>query len=680
MTERRSHLVGRQVPLARLQASADQARAGDPRIVLIEGEPGIGKSRLVAELLSTAEPDGALVLFGACPPIAGPDLPLAPVVQALRSFARSSSPEEIAAAFGPARTPLSALVPSLATGSEIQPGSISLGLVLEHLLAVLERLSLRHELTVLVLDDIHWGGPTTWDLVAHLARNLAKARVLVIATYRREGLDGRAMQLLVELDRSPLVETLRLAGLGPLDAANLVTELRPDLPVAARDAVVARAHGNPFYVGELAAAAEQDGVPETLRATILANLEGQPEEVLRAVRAAAVVGRRADAELLIAVLGYSDDVAIAALRQAVRTGLLSVEAQEGTAGYVFPHELLREVVYAELLPGERSRLHGAVARVLSAQPDPADNRTDRAIELATHWRESGDIIRAVPALLKAADAAQAAYAFVEAHRLYEQAFASVDGGAAVPPSPKIGFRPAAPDSGPEWADIHARAAEAASLAGEPAHAIAHIDAALVIGADRSTELRWAERRARYLLEGGRESESLDAYRNLTDRTDEFAAGDRARLLVAHARALTLAGHYREAGEVAGNALQLARDAHRSTEEWQALNLVGTSHAFAGRSEEGIKAMAAARRLSQEHRTDSMIRPRPSRIGEVLGGQLSAARALDQAGHSVEALDAALEGAAQADRLGAARLAQRAGSGSGVAAVSAGAVGRGEVAR
>ena len=319
------------------------------------------------------------------------------------------------------------------------------------------------------------------------------------------------------------------------------------------------------------------------------------------------------------------------------------------------HELLREVVYAELLPGERSRLHGAVARALAAVPDPDGSKADRAIELATHWRESGDVIRAVPALLKGADAAQGAYAFVEAHRLYEQAFATMGDAAPAAPSPKIGFRPAANDSGPEWADIHARAAEAASLAGEPERAIEHVEAALGPGSvDSSASMRWKERRARYLLEAGREEESLRAYRELTDQADELPAGDRPRLLIAHARALTLTGHHREAGPIAESALGLARAAHQSAEEWQALNLVGTSRAFAGRSEEGLEALAQARRLSQERRTDSVIRPRPSRIGEMLGGQLSAARGLEQAGHTAEALDLALEGAATAGRLGATR--------------------------
>jgi DNA-binding CsgD family transcriptional regulator len=461
--------------------------------------------------------------------------------------------------------------------------------------------------------------------------------------------------LLVELRRSPLVETIELGGLSADDVAELVAGLAPDVSGANVGAIVSRAHGNPFYVQELVSAVGQGGVPESLRATLLSRLEAQPEEVLRVVRVASVIGRRADAELLIRVLGYSDDAAIKALRQAVRVGLLGVASDGSGDGYEFPHELLREVVYGELLPGERSRLHGAVARALSATPDSDVGKADRAIELATHWRESGDVIRAVPALLKAADAAQGAYAFVEAHRLYEQAFASMGGAAPEAPSPKIGFRPAAHDSGPEWGNIHARAAEAASLAGEPEQALSHIDAALAVGAaDPSVATRWTERRARYLLEAGREAESLKAYRQLTDAADALPPNDRPRLLIAHARALTLTGHYRDAGPMAETALTLARAAGQPSEESQALNLVGTSRAFAGRSEEGLEALAEARRLSQERRTDSVIHPRPSRIGEMLGGQLSAARGLEQAGRTAEALDLALEGAATADRLGATR--------------------------
>jgi DNA-binding CsgD family transcriptional regulator len=672
---RTARLIGRQDAMARLEAAAERARSGEPAIVLIEGQAGIGKSRLVAELLSAAKEQGALTLFGTCPPIAGPDLPLAPVVQALRGLARSASADEVASVIGPSRSVLSVLVPSLAAEGDAGPRrEVSLGLVFEHLLAVLERLGLRHDLVVLVLDDIHWGGPTTWDLLAHLARNLSEVRVLVLATYRRDALppDDRAARLLVELRRSPIVETIELEGLGADDASTMVAELAPDLAKPAAGAVVARANGNPYFVEELVAAAGAEGgaggsgrsanVPETLRATLLARVDAQPEEVVRVLRVASVIGRRADAELLIKVLGFADEVAIAALRHAVRVGLLEASSGPAGDGYAFAQELLREVIYAELMPGERSRLHGAVARALAAVPDPDAGRADRAIELATHWRESGDIIRAVPALLKAADAAQGAYAFIEAHRLYEQAFASSDNLVPAAPAqkPTIGFRPAsqgaASAAGHEWAEIHARAAEAASLAGEPERAIEHIDIAMGQGSvDRSPSLRWAERRARYLLEAGREAESLDAYRDLTSRPDGLPPNERPRVLVAHARALTLAGRYREAGELAEAALALARDARQASEEWQALNLVGTSRAFAGRPEEGLAALAEARGLSQQRRTDSFVHPRPSRIGEMLSGQLSAARALEQAGRTEEALDAALEGAATADRLGATGL-------------------------
>ncbi len=658
MVERISRLVGRQDALARLQAAAELAKGAEPRIVLIEGEAGIGKSRLVSELLDSGEGKGKVVLFGTCPPIAGPDLPLAPVVQALRGLGRATSPEEAATVIGPSRSVLSVLVPSLAAEGETPSAAgVSLGLVFEHLLGVLERLGVRHDLVVLVLDDIHWGGPSTWDLLAHLARNLASVRILVIATFRRDALpaDERAARLLVELHRSPLVETIELRGLGADDVAELVAALAPGLSPADARAVASRAHGNPFYVEELVAAAGIGGVPNSLRATLQARIDAQPEEVRRVLRVAAVIGRRAEAELLIRVVGYPDDLTISALRHAVRAGLLEAEGGSPGDGYAFPNELLREVVYAELLPGERSRLHGGVARALAAAPDPGGSNADRAIELATHWRESGDVIRAVPALLKAADAAQGAYAFVEAHRLYDQAFGSLEGAAPAAPSGSIGFRPAANDSGPEWAEIRARAAEAASLAGEPARAVEHIEVALVHPqTDRAVSLRWSERRARYLLEADRESEALDAYRELTARADDVPPTDRPRLLVGHARALTLAGHYREAGELAEMALGLARDARQSSEERQALNLIGTSRAFAGRSEEGLEALAEARRLSHDRRSDSVIRPRPSRIGEMLGGQLSAARALEQAGRSAEALDLAREGAATADRLGAAR--------------------------
>lgn len=655
-----SPLVGRTEELAVLRRAVGRAAGGDPRIVLIEGDAGIGKSRLIGELLVELGEQGILTLTGSCPPIGGSELPLAPLAQALRALTRSLSPDDLAATLGPSRAAIAHLVPALAS-AEVAPDSPepSVSLIFEHVLAVLERLSERHGPVVLVLEDLHWAAPSVWDLLAYLARNLQVVRVAIIATYRRGGLapGGRADALLVELQRSATVDAVAL----PLLSSDEVTELVSNLTGATTsdttmETLVRRAEGNPFFVEELTAAGAMDGafVPDSLRTTLLARIGAQPEDVQQLARLAAVIGRRVPAEILIETSGAPDDVVVPLLRGAVSAGILEHVRDETRESYVFRQGLMRDVIYADLVPGERSRLHGAVARVLAAHPELAPTTLEHAIEVATHWRESGDLIRGVPALLKAAQAAEGVYAFSEAHALFEQAFALA---ARLQPTTverrPIGFRTESRAPGKEWPDLLARAAEAASLAGEPRIAVERIEAALAqtpVG-QQPERLRWSARRARYLLEAGRSEDGLAAYEDAVRHADDSPAAERARVLVAHARALVATAQYDGGREMAERALVAARSGGHRAVEWQALNVLGTALSLRGDRTRALDVLTTAHQLSGEHSSPSMVRPRPSGIGDLLGGYFDAARTLDLTGRREEAVAAAFEGVQAAKKYG-----------------------------
>jgi DNA-binding CsgD family transcriptional regulator/tetratricopeptide (TPR) repeat protein len=664
-------LVGRDRELARLLELHQRVAAGEAATVVVQGEAGIGKSRLMAELARTAETAGSLVLSGGCPPIAGRDLPLAPLLAALRSFMRGASEADVAA-LEPARSVLGALVPSISTGGSGQstadaaaaPGApVTLGLVFEHVLGVLERLAAGRPAVVLILEDLHWAAPSTWDLVAYLTRNLVRARVLLACTYREDALlaDPRDALVLAELVRTPEVTKIRLGPLEAAEAAELAAALAPGQTAASRATLVARADGNPYLIGELAAAGGS-ALPESIRASVEARLAALPEPVLRVLRSAALIGRRFEAELLLAVVGEPPDATIAALRAAVRAGFLeSGGGPDGDAdAFVFVHEVEREVVEGGLVAGERSRLHGRIARALASR-GTEDSTPERVIELATHWRASEEPLRAVPALIRAAGTASSMYAFVEAYRLYEQAFGIAREAITRSAARGIGFRmtePAAPgqgwDSGPEWADLFARAAEAASLAGYADRAIELVDAALGHPAPPSGAVpAWTRRRARYLLEAGRTAAAVEAYEALEQATGDVQPEERTRILLAHAQALSTAGRFLESARLGESALELARTHARSL-EWQALQVVGAARVQGGETEAGLAMLGDARALAARRVMDSVIRPRASRVGEVLFSQLDAARAMASAGRGEGAMALAAESAADAARLGAVR--------------------------
>ncbi|HEY4727077.1 MAG TPA: ATP-binding protein, partial [Actinomycetes bacterium] len=189
--------VGRTEELARLAAAADRAAAGTPTAVLVGGEAGVGKTRLVGELVASARQAGATVLVGGCVELGGEGMPFAPLIEALRAFVRDLDEAELARLVpGRARAELARLLPELAapagagTGAGERPAFgghpgpwSDRGRLFELLLVLLERLGAERP-AVLVVEDLHWADRSTRELLAFLVRNLRRERVLLVATYR----------------------------------------------------------------------------------------------------------------------------------------------------------------------------------------------------------------------------------------------------------------------------------------------------------------------------------------------------------------------------------------------------------------------------------------------------------------------------------------------------------------
>jgi predicted ATPase len=398
--------VGRVEELELLEAASRRAADADPAVVLLGGEAGVGKTRLIAELTSRCA-TGTRVLVGGCVPVGDGALPYAPIVEALRALIVDLGVSAVRELVGPSWPELARLLPALGEPDHtVLPDQTAQARLFELLLGLLGRLGEQTPL-VLVVEDVHWADRSTRDLLAFLARNLRRERVLLLVTYRN---DERARQqlgpFLAELDRAGRVERIELTRLDQIQTRAQLVGILGTAPAAALvDAVFARSEGNPFFTEELLAAlrAGSGELPATVRDPLQGRIEALSESAQQVLRLAAAAGRQVPHPLLVAVAGLDEGPLNGALREAVAHQLLVMVED----GYQFRHALLREVVDAGLLPGERARLHAAYAHALTEWPElSAGSPAVAAAELAIHWDAAGEPVRALPARVDAGLAAE----------------------------------------------------------------------------------------------------------------------------------------------------------------------------------------------------------------------------------------------------------------------------------
>ncbi|GLW69279.1 helix-turn-helix transcriptional regulator [Kitasatospora phosalacinea] len=419
--------VGRGRETGLLGAALGRAGAGEPQAVLVGGEAGVGKTRLVEEFLAQAEADGAVTALGACLEVGAEGLPYAPLSAALRRLHRRLGPELDAAAAG-LEGHLARLLPDFGEADGEGNDEYGRARLFEHTARMFERLTEGRTL-VLAVEDLHWSDRSTRELLAYLVRTLHRSRVLIVATYRTDDLHRRhpLRPFLAELERLRTVQRLELERLDrPEVAAQLAGILGPDTPGRdVVDRIHRRSEGNPFFVEELATAYRSGClacVTESLRDILLVRVEALPEETQRIVRIAAEGGSRIEHALLAAVVAESgaggEDALISALRTAVGANILRPDTDG--EGYRFRHALVREAVSDDLLPGERQGINRRFATVLEADPElvRAEQRTAR---LADYWYHAHQPARALPAALDAARDARRRNAFAEQLKMLERA-------------------------------------------------------------------------------------------------------------------------------------------------------------------------------------------------------------------------------------------------------------------
>ncbi|NNU28403.1 helix-turn-helix transcriptional regulator [Isoptericola sediminis] len=575
-------LVGRRPELAALRDALDGATRGAGRCLVVAGEAGIGKTRLVEELLDGVDTGTTLVARGQCADSGAGPVPYAGLDGVLRDLVGALGEEAVLDAAGPAADALGVILPRLVT---VRPG-VDGGRVPEVLTDLLTTLCARRTVVV-VVEDLHWSDDVTRTTVARLARAAPSTHLLVLVTYRSDDV-GRRHPLrttLAELDRARLAERVEVPRLADPEVVELARAVLPDAPAGADrtgagglDELVERAEGVPFYVEELACCYDGD-IPVSLRDVLLLRYAGLSEAAQAFCRVVAAGGVRAGRDVLAAVLG---DEALEQAEPAAREAVDALVLQADPDGYRFRHALMQEAVEAELLPTERRRLHAAYAEALAT----GAATVPRLVEQADHWWHARVPDRALAAAVTGLDAAANDVAPAAAVRLGERALELWD---TVPDAADV--------TGTTHHDLLVRVAEAETVA-------THVDRALALARQALDE--WPADdpagRARTLglvavqqLRAG-DVAGLDRTREALAAAPQDDLGTLAGLLRLDARAKMLAGRFQEAVAAAGRGYEAATAAGDRSTAALLLNTSGLARLSAG-DPGGLDELEESRRLS-----------------------------------------------------------------------------------
>jgi DNA-binding CsgD family transcriptional regulator len=637
-------LVGRVEELARLGAALEQAQVSGPAAVLVAGEAGVGKTRLVQEFTTQAAATGAMVLTGGCVALTEADLPYVPVVQGLRTLLRRSQEGSVGALLVEVRAELARLLPELGKEAAEQPsagwdlGPTSQARLFAMLLRLLGGLA-EQAPVVLVVEDLHWADRSTLELLSYLLRSLQGDRLLMVGTYRNDELPRAhpVRRWLTEQQRTPHVETMELR---PLSQSEMGEQLAAILGGGATSVLVeeiwGRSAGNPFFAEELAAAAVHgtiDKLPAGLRELLVARVLDCAPVAQAVLQVAAVAGRRVNEQLLATVAALSEAELMAGLRELLERQLLVLDPDQESYG--FRHALVQEAVYAELLPGERRRLHAGLAAALRDLGKTGGSKEPiTAAEIAVHWQHAHQAALALEWSLRAAAEAERAYAFAEAWHHYERALGLWD--RVMDPQQRAGM---------DHVQVLAQAAEAAYLIEDHKRALALVELALGHVDTVAEPIRAGmllERRGFYLWLLGQGEASLQAWQKAARILPaDPPSRERAELLATYSLALAMHPQAQQAKAVSEQALAVARRVGAEREIGRALTSLGLAEATLGNFDAAIAALRQACQIATRH-ADAQY---------VARGYGLLADALIRAGRLEEAAEVALAGRAPVRALG-----------------------------
>ncbi|MDN3354991.1 AAA family ATPase [Actinomadura sp. DC4] len=575
-------LIGRTAELARLDAALAQAQNGSSVLLFVSGDAGIGKSRLVETFARRARERDAIVFSGACLDLAEGAAPYAPFVAALRPLADELDGDELARVLGESPRELGALLPELCGRPPDPRDGTERGRLYELALGLFRRMAALYP-AVLILEDLHWIDPASADLLAMLGSNLRRAGLVIIGTYRSDEVprDHPLHTTALELERSGRAERVELTGLSGHEVTAQITGILGTEPATWQTrSLFDRSEGNPFFVEELLAAGPTSTeLTASLRDVLLTRVERLGPGTRAVLRAVATIGRGGDEELIATVTGLPPGELEFALREAVAHRLLVVSGD----GYDTRHALLREVLHADLLPGQRNRLHSAVAEALEGKDVPAES--------ARHWYAAGNRPRALGGFVQAAAAAQATNAWAIALAHYERA---------------LRLWPDVPDAearcGLSHAELLSRAAEAAMVEGETDRAVALTEAAIAEVNPRERPLRAAGLRilmGRVHWVAGDVAAACRSYDEAVALLPaEASTRERAQVRALQGHAFMLQSRYTDAVVCCREAIAVAVAVGARDLEGHARNTLGVGLTMLGRSDDGLAELADALRIAK----------------------------------------------------------------------------------
>ena len=602
-------IIGRDRELREIEAVRERAASGQPQVVVVRGEAGIGKSRLVDEVAGRARVAGDRVLHGTCLDLDGDGVPYLPIVSALRGVVRPGD--------DPMLDPLFGSRADAGRNAGAAPSGADRARLFERFLGLLGELSAEAPVLA-VIEDAHWIDPATRDLLTFLVRNVTSERVTAILTCRSEDLPrgDPIAAWLADIGRVPAatrIELERLAASDVLDQLEAIAGEPLDPSIAAE--IARRSDGHPLFAEELLAAEPADAMPPSLVDILLARVASLTDETLAVARAAAVAGGDMDEALIARVLEQPEADLATAVREAVDRGVV-VATAEGS--HRFRHDLFREVIERELTGGERRHLHERIARALEADPRPGGPTPAAVAEIARHWHAADRPVEASRSALAAATAAERVNAFEDAKRHLDRALA------------REGQLP--PELAPTLEDqiaLRRRAATVADLAGDLARATELVEEALALaepGASPETRGVLHAQLGLLMWASGRGEAALHEHERAVDLVPaDPPTSDRANVLGGLAGALMGLGRFAESRPVAESAVDAAVVADARGEEARGRMILGSDLVALGEVDQGLDELRHAYAIVPDDRVELRVV-----TGHNLALNLLAADRLDEA--------------------------------------------------